>query len=105
MDLTILAALLRSLATVAGDPALGYRGAAVVSVLELISVALKAGSQGWEDLQKLHAQVDAMVAENREPTKDEWAELRERSRVAHDILNPPPPPEPEPAPETESPPA
>ena len=93
MDPKLLAVLFRNLATLAGDPALGYRGSAVVAALQLISVAIELGVAGYEDLQKLASQIDEMIAQGREPTKDEWAELRARSEAAHLILNPPPPPE------------
>lgn len=89
MNLDLVTALLRSLATVAADPALGYRGAAVISVLNLIALAVEAGANGKEELDKIQVQINDMIAEGREPDKAEWAELRARSDAAHAILNPP----------------
>lgn len=88
MDFTILLAVLRSLATVAGDPALGLRGNSIASALQLIALAIEAGSNGKEELEKLQLQVAEMVSNRREPTKDEWAELKARSDAAHDALKP-----------------
>ena len=92
MDPLLIVTLLRSLALLTGDSALGYRGTSVVSVLKLIAAAVEVGSAGKDELTHLAQVVDQMVAEGREPTKAEWAELKHRSDVAHDILNPPPPP-------------
>lgn len=95
MDPKILAAILRNVAVVAADPALGYRGAAIIAVLQLVSVAIEAGVNGHEELTKLQAQIEDMVLQGREPTKAEWAELKLRSQAAHDVLNPPEPELPE----------
>jgi hypothetical protein len=85
----ILPVILRNLATIAGDPALGYRGASLIAVLNLMAVAIEAGVAGYEEIQRLKLQVDEMVAQGREPTKAEWSELRARSEAAHLALQPP----------------
>lgn len=92
MNFFQLAALLvGQLALIAKDPALGYRGAAIVEALGLLGTILAKGEAARAELELLAAQIQAMVAEGREPTKDEWAGLRDRSREAHLILNPPAP--------------
>lgn len=94
MNFYQLAALLvGQLALIARDPALGYRGAALVEALGLLGTILAKGEAARAELEALGAQIQAMAAEGREPTKEEWAVLRNRSREAHLILNPPPPEE------------
>lgn len=92
MDPLLISSLLQALATLASDPALGYRGNSIVSAIRLMSIAVSAGVQGKAELEQLHSLLKQMVDERREPTKAEWAELRQQSDAAHDILNPPPPP-------------
>lgn len=82
--------LAQSLAGIASDPALGYRGAAVSAALKLAAAALVAGDDGYADLKALTDQVQAMVDAGREPTKDEWQALADQSAAAHEILNPTP---------------
>lgn len=94
MNFFQLAALLvGQLALIAKDPALGYRGAALVEALGLLGTILVKGEAARAELELLAAQIQAMVSEGREPTKAEWAGLRDRSREAHLILNPPAPAE------------
>ncbi len=85
----IVALFLRSLSAISKDPALGYRGAAITSALDLGATALEAGAAGAQALSDLTEQVARMAAEGREPRKDEWQSLRDRSDAAHKILNPP----------------
>lgn len=89
MDANLIALLLRSLSIISRDPALGYRGAAVTSALDLAAVALEKGVEGAASLKALTEQVKQMVLEGREPTKDEWYSLKSKSDAAHAILNPP----------------
>lgn len=94
MSFVQLAALLvGQLGLIARDPALGYRGAALVESLGLLGTILAKGEEARAELEALAAQVMQMVSEGREPTKAEYSVLREKSREAHEILNPPPPPE------------
>lgn len=81
--LELITVLLQSLSAIASDPALGYRGAAVKSVLDLAALAISRGTEGADQLKELAAQVKAMADEEREPTKDEWAALKTRSDAAH----------------------
>ncbi len=100
MDYAVLVAtLLGQLALIAKDPALGYRGQAITEALALLATILSKGEAARAELEALAAQIAQMVAEQREPTKEEWQGLRDLSRQHHLILNPPPPPPPEPAPE------
>ena len=87
MELQILAVIFRSLAALATDPALGYRGNALVAALQLVAVAVEAGAVGVDELKKLEAQLREMIDQNREPTKAEWAELKARSEAAHLVLH------------------
>lgn len=86
MDLNIVTAIIRSLAVVAGDVSFGAKGSSISSVLSLIALAVETGSTANEELQKIQVLVGDMVANRREPTKDEWAELKARSDAAHDAL-------------------
>lgn len=90
----ILAALVGQLAQIAKDPALGYRGAAITETLALLATILTKGEEARAELEALADQVAIMATEGREPTKDEWGRLRDRSKAAHLILNPSPPSEP-----------
>lgn len=92
MDYTMLiATLVGQLALISKDPALGYRGQAITQALGLLSTLILKGEEARAELEVLADQVAMMVAEGREPTKVEWQSLRDRSKAAHDILNPPPP--------------
>lgn len=81
--LELISILLSSLSKIASDPALGYRGAAVKSVLDLAALAIARGAEGSDQLKLLAANVKAMAEEGREPTKDEWNALKEGSDRAH----------------------
>lgn len=83
--------LVAQLALIARDPALGYRGSALTEALALLGTILAKGESARAELEALAAQIAEMVALDREPTKGEWGGLRDRSRAAHLILNPPPP--------------
>lgn len=104
--MTLIATLVGQLALIAKDPALGYRGEAITNALALLATLVTKGEEARAEIQALADQIQSMVDENREPTKEEWQSLRDRSKAAHDILNPPPPPEEEePTVEVEDPPA
>lgn len=91
MNVQLVSTLVGQLALIAKDPALGYRGAAVVETLSLLSTIVAKGDEARAELEALAAHVANMVALDREPTKDEWYSLRDRSKASHLILNPPPP--------------
>lgn len=84
--LEIITGLLRSLSLIASDPALGYRGSAIKSVLDLTALAVERGAEGRDQLLALQARLQTMVDENREPTKEEWDELKGRSDAAHKAI-------------------
>lgn len=94
--LTLVATLVGQLALIAKDPALGYRGQAITEALALLSTIVQKGEAARFELEALAAQIQQMVAEQREPTKSEWQHLRDLAKAQHEILNPPPP-EPEPS--------
>ncbi len=98
MDYAVLiATLIGQLAMISKDPALGYRGQALTEALALLSTIVAKGEAARAELEALAAHIAQMVAEQREPTKEEWKGLRDLSKQHHLILNPPPPPpEPEP---------
>jgi hypothetical protein len=88
-NVTLIATLVGQLALIARDPALGYRGQALTETLTLLSTLVARGEEARAELEALAAQVQAMVAENREPTKPEWQGLRDLSKSYNDIFNPP----------------
>ncbi len=84
--LNLILLLLRSLSSIATDPALGARGAAIKSILDLAALALERGTEGSEQLKTLVARVKAMADEGRDPTPEEWDELKKQSDEAHNII-------------------
>lgn len=84
--LQLVAALLRSLSTISGDPALGPKGAAVRAVLDLAALAVERGEEGAAKLRELTEDIMVMVADGREPSAEEWNLLRSRSDVAHQLI-------------------
>jgi hypothetical protein len=100
-NLTLIATLVGQLALIARDPALGYRGQAITEALALISTLVTKGEEARAELEALAAQIQAMVAEDREPSKTEWQSLRDLSKSYNDVFNPPPPEPEAPAEETE----
>jgi hypothetical protein len=95
----LVGVLVGQLALIAKDPALGYRGAAITEALALLGTILSKGEEARADLEALAAHIAEMAATDREPTKEEWGGLRDRSKAAHLILNPP---EPEPVAEEQN---
>lgn len=95
MDYMLLVAtLIGQLATISKDPALGYRGQAITEALALLATILGKGEEARAQLEVLASHISQMVAEAREPTKEEWGRLRDQAKANHLILNPPPPSEP-----------
>jgi hypothetical protein len=82
VDLNIVSGLLRAIAGVAANPAFGT-AQAVVTVANLGAALIEAGEQGIEGLKKLTEQVEGMVTAGRNPTADEFSDLRSRSDAAH----------------------
>lgn len=81
--LELVSLLLRALSAIAADPALGSRGSAIKSVLDLAALAVERGSEGADQLRVLVEDIKEMVAQGREPTELEWADLKARSDAAH----------------------
>jgi hypothetical protein len=81
--LELILLFLRSLSSIATDPALGARGAAIKSVLDLAALAVERGAEGADQLKALVSAVKAMADEGREPTPEEWNTLKEQSDAAH----------------------
>jgi len=81
--LELITTLLRALSSVAADPGLGARGAAIKAVLDLAAFAIERGTEGADQLKALVADLQAMVAEGRDPTPEEWSALKLRSDAAH----------------------
>lgn len=84
--LQLIASLLRALSSVAADPALGARGSAIKAVLDLAAVAIERGTEGAAQLKALVADLERMVAEDRNPTPEEWDALKARSDAAHSTI-------------------
>lgn len=78
----VLQGLLRSLAVLARTA--GFReGETLSQVLGLAAFAVERGEAGRHALEKLCADIDAMAAQGRAPTPEEWHGLRGRSDTAH----------------------
>lgn len=86
MNLSLLAGFFRVLTIFTKDPVFGDKGAVLNKVLSLAALAAERGEAGRHDFEKLCADLDVMVAQGREPTKDEWDALLSRSDAAHAIL-------------------
>lgn len=69
---------LGDLATIARDPALGYRGAALQQSLAMLSKVLVEGSSVAGDMGAFLNQLSSMAVDgNREPSKNEFYDLRD----------------------------
>lgn len=97
----VLSGLLRALSVLAGS-AKFKEGDTVSRVLALAAFAVERGEAGRAALEQLSAHIDVMVAQGREPTDLEWADLRARSDGAHAAIQeaaadePKPEPQPDP---------
>lgn len=86
MNLSKIANLLSLLSGAALNPIFSGSGAAISSILKLASTLVAAGDAGAKELEKLTADVEAMVKDGRQPTSAEWRTLRQRSDAAHAAL-------------------
>jgi hypothetical protein len=59
---------------------------AIPKWLDMIAAFIEQGTASVQELNFLKMQIQTMVKENREPTDSEWAELKERSDTAHEII-------------------
>lgn len=89
--LQIISLLMGQLALITRDPALGYRGAALTETLGLLGTLITQGEAARAELEKLAAQIQQMAASGQEPSKVQYLELRDLSRLHHQALNPAPP--------------
>jgi hypothetical protein len=87
-NLTLIATLIGQLALISRDPALGYRGQALTETLALLGALVARGEEARAELEALAAQIQAMVAADREPTKAEWTGLRDLSKGYNEVFNP-----------------
>lgn len=81
MNLAILAELLLVTAAAARIPSIGHDS--IATWLDLAARLIKSGDKAEAALVELKEQIEAMVAEGRDPTPEEWAELKRRSDDAH----------------------
>lgn len=87
----MLPAFLRSLALVAKDPALGYRGAAVNSALTFTATAIERGVEAQAAFKELADYVKTLADAGKEPDKAAWFDFKARHDAAEMLFNPPPP--------------
>lgn len=85
--------LLRSLAIVGGDPALGYRGAAITSALVFIATAIERGVEARNEFDELNTLIEELAKSDKEPEKQTWYDFKARADAAESLFNPPPPKE------------
>lgn len=84
MNPILIAELFGLAAAVARSPSVGQESLA--KLLEMGHAAVNAGVRGEQDLIELKIQMQRMVDEDRDPTKQEWDSLRDRNQTAGDII-------------------
>jgi hypothetical protein len=62
------------------------RGRDGSELLGLLASLIEEGAETFEDLKAFTATIEAMVADNRDPTSAEWDDMRSRGQAAHDRL-------------------
>lgn len=82
--LAIAATLLRTLA--AAPASSSFLTPHVDDILASIAAVLETGEDALPQLQALTEHVAAMVAADRDPTTEEFAELKARSDAAHAVI-------------------
>lgn len=65
----------------------------IPQVLDTLAVIMGEGEQAYDDLVQLRKSIELMVTEMREPNEEEWALLKSRSDIAHEIIQNAPLPE------------
>lgn len=83
MDLTIISALLRTLATVSTVAITSSKGQAVSSTLNYAAKLVELGAAGEEKLKALTADIQAMVDGTKTLSEDDFNGLKARSDAAH----------------------
>lgn len=86
-SLVLVPDLLRVLA--AAPASSSFLTPSIDSILNSIAAFIEQGEAGAAGLQALNDHIKAMVSAQRDPTADEWAELKARSDAAHAILQQP----------------
>lgn len=88
--ITLAITAINGLSLVLSNPALGggssIRQGEASELLGILATLLIEGDDARNDLIAFTEQIDAMVAQGRGPTPNEWAALRDRSDAAHDRL-------------------
>lgn len=84
MSPRLIASIFGAIAGAARSPAIGRE--TVAEWAQLLSDLVGTGGAADADLVALRDQIEQMVAEEREPTADEWASLRGRSDSAHETI-------------------
>ena len=83
MDLTLVSALLRTLATVSTVAVTSSKGQAVSAALNYAAKLVELGAAGEAKLKELTADVQAMVDGTKSLTEDDFNALKARSDAAH----------------------
>lgn len=89
---SIIAALLKALADTAASAQPGQESEKLgdlAEYLDLASTAAQRTEGAREALIALTTQIQGFVAENRDPTDEEWSALRARSDAAHETIQAP----------------
>ena len=58
----------------------------IPQVLDTLAVIMGEGEKAFDDLVQLRKSIELMVTEMREPNEEEWALLKSRSDIAHEII-------------------
>lgn len=86
--LTLVATLLETLANAV--PGIASGQSPLVSILDTVLITaaelIKVGEAGATELQALTAHIQAMVSSGRDPTEDDWNQLKARSDAAHALI-------------------
>jgi len=83
MDLTLISALLRTLASVSTIASTGKKAEAVASTLTYAAKLVELGAEGEQKLKDLTAEVQTMVESSTPLTEDDFEGLKQRSDTAH----------------------
>lgn len=75
---------LRGISTLLGG--VKIRGREGSELLNLLASLIEEGAEVFEDLKAFTTTIEAMVADNRNPTPAEWDDMRSRGQAAHDRL-------------------
>lgn len=86
--LTLVATLLETLANAV--PGIASGQSPLISILDTVLITaaelIKVGEAGSTELQALTAHIQTMVSSGRDPTEDDWNQLKARSDAAHALI-------------------